>query len=279
MADPVRAWIHAVWNVDDPVAPGDLPGPRLRLRLREGEDPEAAADEALSRALAVIRALPGPLLLRIVSRGGPPASAEWFPGLPILIDESSIAGGAARTIHSLRVTPDHPGIDAVVRAAIAGGSIELWIRGDDLLLRLVDGPDGDLWGASEGVVRALGELFAAWRVDPSAAARDVRCRLALVCDVQWRDMTPTEREGVRRCGRCEREVFEVRDQEQFLAHARRGECVAAPPGLVSVGTLASTWIHERSIDAPLAGIPARPEVHLEWTPEPRRPWWRRLLGR
>lgn len=278
MADPLRARLVSLWNVDDPIVASDLPGPRRRFLLREGAARPEGAEEAVRRAMALVQSLGDPLLVRMVGWGAAPTSAEWFPGSPLLVDDRPGAEGSPpRTIHSVTVAADHLGLEAAIRAAQAG-AIDLWILGGELLLRLFDGPHADLWGPSEAAMRDLGEMFRAWTVEPPAT-HDVRCKLAFVCDVRWAAMAPTPRPGVRRCDRCDRDVFEARDELTFVDLARRGECVAAPPGLVSLRTLTTTKIADERTEELMAGIPVREPVYFVDPPEPPKSWWRRLFGR
>ena len=52
-----------------------------------------------------------------------------------------------------------------------------------------------------------------------------RCHLALVCEKQWSELTPTADARVRHCSGCERTVHEVATPEEFAAAKARWQCV------------------------------------------------------
>ena len=52
-----------------------------------------------------------------------------------------------------------------------------------------------------------------------------RCHLALVCEKQWSELTPTADTRVRHCSGCERTVHEVATPEEFAAAKARWQCV------------------------------------------------------
>ena len=52
-----------------------------------------------------------------------------------------------------------------------------------------------------------------------------RCHLALVCEKQWSELTPTADARVRHCSGCERTVHEVATPEEFAAARARWQCV------------------------------------------------------
>lgn len=113
-----------------------------------------------------------------------------------------------------------------------------------------------------------------------------------VCPQRWSDLTPTEVETERLCSQCDMRVYFCGTDEETLAHARAGHCIAreepigVEPRYVVLGRPASpppepseeqkrawSWARrERGIEAALAssGPSARdcPECHY---PVPR---WR-----
>lgn len=277
MADPLRSLISSIWGVDDPVAAGDLGGPRLRFDVAAGGAPRG---EVEARALALVAAAPGTVVLRVVRWGGPAATPAWLEGLPVIVDEAPAEDGRPRTILTVTITADHPGLAAALRAALDGvGALDVWAFVGGLLFRFFDGAAVDVWAASDEALEPHRQAFAAWRVAVPGTHR-VRCELAFVCDVAWTSMAPTGRSDVRRCGRCDRDVFEVRDEAAFTERAMRGDCVALAPSLLPPGALTSRLLAERGPTVPLAGVPLRPVEPVRMpTTETRRPWWRRLFGR
>jgi predicted amidophosphoribosyltransferase len=47
-----------------------------------------------------------------------------------------------------------------------------------------------------------------------------------VCPQRWDQLTPTSADDVRHCGTCSRDVHWCRTDEETLAHARAGHCIA-----------------------------------------------------
>ncbi len=59
--------------------------------------------------------------------------------------------------------------------------------------------------------------------------RTIRNCLAIfrvVCPQQWEALTPTDVSGVRYCSQCEQRVFFCESDEETIAHAHAGHCVA-----------------------------------------------------
>lgn len=107
----------------------------------------------------------------------------------------------------------------------------------------------------------------------------MRCELAFACDVAWSSMTPTAQADVRHCGRCERDVFEVRSVAAFAERARQGDCVAIAPELLSPAPPGARPADDLGPAPPLAGMPMPPRYEVPVEPEaPTRPWWRRIFG-
>jgi hypothetical protein len=48
------------------------------------------------------------------------------------------------------------------------------------------------------------------------------------CPQQWRDMVPTEADGVRYCTQCEKPVYLCTSTDEALEHACQNHCVAIP---------------------------------------------------
>lgn len=48
----------------------------------------------------------------------------------------------------------------------------------------------------------------------------------LVCPQRWEALAPTEEPGVRHCDRCDQRVYLCSSDEETIAHARAGHCIA-----------------------------------------------------
>lgn len=46
------------------------------------------------------------------------------------------------------------------------------------------------------------------------------------CPKRWEALAPTGTEGVRRCGACRRLVYRCETDEDVIAHAKAGHCIA-----------------------------------------------------
>jgi hypothetical protein len=47
-----------------------------------------------------------------------------------------------------------------------------------------------------------------------------------VCPQRWESLTPTEQGWTRHCSQCNRQVYLCTSDEQTIAHARAGNCIA-----------------------------------------------------
>ncbi len=56
----------------------------------------------------------------------------------------------------------------------------------------------------------------------------ISCRFKLKCPKVWRLLQPTEREGVRHCSECDRDVHLALTEENFRQHSDEGRCIAVP---------------------------------------------------
>jgi len=54
----------------------------------------------------------------------------------------------------------------------------------------------------------------------------LNCTLDYECDADWHALTPTDRENVRHCVACNREVHFCTEQSQLDGLAEQGHCVA-----------------------------------------------------
>ena len=54
----------------------------------------------------------------------------------------------------------------------------------------------------------------------------IECQFAYKCPQVWQLLDPTDQEGIRYCGECQREVFLCSSEEELRAHAKQGHCVA-----------------------------------------------------
>lgn len=296
MTDPVREAVGELFHVDELVTAWELPGQRLRFRLAEGDDAHTAVDVALGRALDLVACMPEPMLVRVVSWGAPrPPMREWFPDLAHVVHEGATEDGAIEHVRTVEVSRAHPGVGAALRAALSGEvEIGVWLFAEQVLLRPYDDRGADVVGTSAASLARFRDECADFLME-DRLDRMVRCELAFVCDVSWTDMEATADPSVRSCAKCAREVYDVRDEAEFLDHARAGRCVAVPLGLVSVRTFADTALPGPRPPAPpepfpgadgdddrLAGAPVYPPDFGRGGPVDElddRPFWRRLFGR
>jgi hypothetical protein len=58
--------------------------------------------------------------------------------------------------------------------------------------------------------------------------RNCRVKFRKVCPQQWEDLAPTVAEDVRFCDACARDVFFCVTDDDAVAHARAGHCIAKP---------------------------------------------------
>lgn len=267
--DLVRELIAATWGIDDPASAAEIPAPRLRFALAEGPTVEAALDEAVHRVLALVAMLPGRLLVRLVDwdPGGPPPGEGWLGP-----DDTPTADGTVRRTWVLPVG-DRAVLADLVRLALTGDRAwDLWLAAVDRttwLLRPYDDRGADLVTTAQADLAPFAERYGAWTLPGPPL---LRCRLAFVCDVDWRQMQPLPDPTVRLCARCERPVHAVATEPEFLARAAEGHCVAFRPDALAVAgpRQPTSPLHHRA--GMLAGVPIRQAA------PPPRPWWRRLLG-
>jgi hypothetical protein len=52
------------------------------------------------------------------------------------------------------------------------------------------------------------------------------CKLAVRCDKQWADMSPTDSENIRHCATCKRDVVLCTNRKEFQEAVRLDQCVA-----------------------------------------------------
>lgn len=55
------------------------------------------------------------------------------------------------------------------------------------------------------------------------------------CPQEWRNMVPTEADGVRYCTQCEKPVYLCASTDEAFDHARQNHCVAVPAPTDLVG--------------------------------------------
>lgn len=48
----------------------------------------------------------------------------------------------------------------------------------------------------------------------------------VVCPQRWEELAPTEAQGVRHCGQCDRDVYFCSTDRETIEHARSGHCIA-----------------------------------------------------
>lgn len=56
----------------------------------------------------------------------------------------------------------------------------------------------------------------------------ISCRFKFKCPKVWRLLQPTEREDVRHCSECDRDVHLALTEEDFRQHSAAGRCIAVP---------------------------------------------------
>lgn len=76
----------------------------------------------------------------------------------------------------------------------------------------------------EEMQAAIRHHFSEVIIDECGLASGFRFR----CPQQWRDMVPTEADGVRYCTQCEKPVYLCFSTDEAFAHARQNHCVAVP---------------------------------------------------
>ena len=57
---------------------------------------------------------------------------------------------------------------------------------------------------------------------------NIRCLMRFTCPQLWSRLAETNSPDRRHCEECQRDVFLVRDEEDFARHAAQGHCVAVP---------------------------------------------------
>jgi hypothetical protein len=58
------------------------------------------------------------------------------------------------------------------------------------------------------------------------AVRNCQPDFLFICPKNWETLNPTEQDGVRFCGVCNEQVFLCETDEEMIAHAKAGHCVA-----------------------------------------------------
>ncbi len=56
----------------------------------------------------------------------------------------------------------------------------------------------------------------------------IRCLLSYACPQLWSRLQAGDTPDRRHCDECNRDVFLVRDENDFARHAAKGHCVAVP---------------------------------------------------
>lgn len=54
----------------------------------------------------------------------------------------------------------------------------------------------------------------------------IRCRFEFTCPQFWSRLQPTDKDDVRHCAECDREVHLALSEEAFRRHSKEGRCVA-----------------------------------------------------
>ena len=57
---------------------------------------------------------------------------------------------------------------------------------------------------------------------------NIRCLLKFACPQIWTRLPDTGSDDRRHCDECNRDVYLVRDEEEFFRYAQEGHCVAVP---------------------------------------------------
>lgn len=55
---------------------------------------------------------------------------------------------------------------------------------------------------------------------------NIRCLLSYACPQLWSRLDATATPDCRHCGKCDRQVHLVHDEEDFFQHVAQGHCVA-----------------------------------------------------
>jgi len=80
--------------------------------------------------------------------------------------------------------------------------------------------------------------------------RNCRVKFRKVCPQRWEQLAPTAAERVRFCETCSQQVFLCETDEDALAHARAGHCIAKPiPDLSALPAVSM-----------VLGMPRKPQV-------------------
>ena len=67
-------------------------------------------------------------------------------------------------------------------------------------------------------------------MSPKRLLKQAGCEMKVICGRDWDEFEKTEREGVRFCSGCEKEVFYTRSREELIIAAKKGLCVYIDPG-------------------------------------------------
>ena len=74
------------------------------------------------------------------------------------------------------------------------------------------------------------------------------CSFILKCPAYWDELGPTDQEGVRYCGACERKVFMCNTQDELRVRIEQNDCVAVR---LPEHPMRSSY------DRPTLGVPSR----------------------
>lgn len=56
----------------------------------------------------------------------------------------------------------------------------------------------------------------------------IRCRFQFTCPQQWSRLQPTEKDGVRHCPACNRDVYLALSEPDVRRFSEQGRCIAVP---------------------------------------------------
>ncbi|ULA58344.1 MAG: hypothetical protein LZF60_50076 [Nitrospira sp.] len=56
----------------------------------------------------------------------------------------------------------------------------------------------------------------------------IRCRFACICPQLWNRLEPTEKDDVRHCSPCNRDVYLASSEADVRRHSEQGHCIAVP---------------------------------------------------
>ena len=67
-------------------------------------------------------------------------------------------------------------------------------------------------------------------MSPKKLLKQAGCEMKVICGRDWDEFEKTERDGVRFCSGCEKEVFYTHSREELVIAAKKGLCVYIAPG-------------------------------------------------